>query len=157
MLPTSLKHNLIYLCVHIGICVLDTDVKSFFKDWLQIEQACVCVCVLKVCCYGSMFSVPSNTKQTLRRINIGPKLSPVMVNNAYVLSLWTNFTERSVFLSQVYFSEWVSVVQNLNREWQVRFACRQCLQPTIPAGFFLILLILNPLWQELPCVFHPLP
>ena len=31
------------------------------------------------------------------------------------------------FVSRVCFLEWVSVVQNLNREWQMRFACRQCL------------------------------
>lgn len=48
------------------------------------------------------------------------------------------------FVSRVCFSERVSVVQNLNRQWQMRFACRQCLQPTVPTGFFLILLILNP-------------
>lgn len=48
------------------------------------------------------------------------------------------------FVSWVCFSERVSVVQNLNQQWQMRFACRQCLHLTVPTGFFLILLILNP-------------
>ena len=51
MLRTSLKHNLIYLCFRIGICVLGTDVKSFFKYWLQIEQAFMCVCMCVCVCF----------------------------------------------------------------------------------------------------------
>ena len=50
MLPTSLKHNLIYLCVRIGICVLYTDVKSFFRLTSDRTNLYMCVCVcLSVC------------------------------------------------------------------------------------------------------------
>lgn len=83
---------------------------------------------------ATFFSVPREREQTLRSVNIGPKLSLIKDINACSLFPEPILQTEGFFFHvlSVCFSEMVMVGQDLDRQQQMRFAWRQHLQPTAP-------------------------